>query len=352
MLESGMDEATDLAPERAGSEAIDQLRAMVAARDQGQPCGPAPTELAGCRLIDEDLAGLDLSGCNLSNADLSRAKLRDTRFLGANLEGACLFGAELDGCEFMGTNLRGADLSEATGTRAGFGQSNLEDARLFGADFSQASFTGAKLSGADLRTTQLRGARFLNSDLSGAALDRACLNQAELSGSNVRGASFHGADLSSSLLRDLHNYSAANWVGVDIRDVNFCGAWLLRRHIMDENFLYEFRHQGPFYERLYRVWYLTSNCGRSLLRWCVFTAAIAATYALLYLLVEVDYGEHETVLSPLYFSIVTITTLGYGDALPASIPAQLLVISEVVLGYLSLGGAVSIIANKLARRAG
>ena len=66
---------------------------------------------------------------------------------------------------------------------------------------------------------------------------------------------------------------------------------------------------------------------------------------------NVDYGDHETWLSPIYFSVVTVTTLGYGDALPASAMAQLLVMIQVTGGYLMLGGLISILSNKLARRA-
>jgi len=53
----------------------------------------------------------------------------------------------------------------------------------------------------------------------------------------------------------------------------------------------------------------------------------------------------------LYYSIVTLTTLGYGDVVPASAPAQVLATIQAVLGYVGLGGFLSILANKMARRA-
>ena len=40
---------------------------------------------------------------------------------------------------------------------------------------------------------------------------------------------------------------------------------------------------------------------------------IVALFGGLFYLVEVDYGDHPTFLSPIYYSVVTITTLGYGD---------------------------------------
>jgi voltage-gated potassium channel Kch len=102
---------------------------------------------------------------------------------------------------------------------------------------------------------------------------------------------------------------------------------------------------------LYRIWWITSDCGRSFTRWALWTVLVAALFAGLYALVGVDYGDHETFLSPLYFSVVTLTTLGFGDVLPASTAGQMLVMIEVVIGYVALGGLLSIFANKMARRA-
>ncbi len=54
--------------------------------------------------------------------------------------------------------------------------------------------------------------------------------------------------------------------------------------------------------------------------------------------------------SYLYYSVVTLTTLGFGDIIPLNNRARLVVGTEVGMGYLMLGGLISIFANKLARR--
>jgi hypothetical protein len=54
--------------------------------------------------------------------------------------------------------------------------------------------------------------------------------------------------------------------------------------------------------------------------------------------------------SAFYFSIVTFTTLGFGDVVAVNLFARFLVTFEVILGYVMLGGLISIFANKLARR--
>ena len=102
---------------------------------------------------------------------------------------------------------------------------------------------------------------------------------------------------------------------------------------------------------MYRLWAASSDCGRSFLRWGLWTIVLAGLFAGLYTQVRIDYGEHETALSPIYFSVVTLTTLGYGDVLPASAAAQVVAMIEVGIGYVMLGGLLSIFSNKMARRA-
>jgi hypothetical protein len=55
-------------------------------------------------------------------------------------------------------------------------------------------------------------------------------------------------------------------------------------------------------------------------------------------------------ISLIYYSVVTFTTLGFGDIVPKSMEATWWVMVEVILGYIMLGGLISIFATKLARR--
>jgi hypothetical protein len=48
---------------------------------------------------------------------------------------------------------------------------------------------------------------------------------------------------------------------------------------------------------------------------------------------------------------VTLTTLGYGDAVPTSLAAQIFVSLQAITRYMGLGGLLSILGNKMARRA-
>ena len=308
-------------------------------------------DLRGISLIGEDLTGVDLTGCNLAGADLSEADLSGAKLIHCNLRGATLFKTKLDESELLGADLTGATLSECIATRAGFGHANLSQCEMFQANLEGATLSGAKLAGSDLRAANLEKARIRECDLTRANFARARLRLADLDRSDVEGSNFENADLREARLRALKHFDKAYWVGTDFRNVDFTGAYLLRRFVMDENYLFEFRAQGRYSRFVYRLWWLTSNCGRSPIRWLAWNVVVALLFGGAYLMIGLDYGKHRTVLSPFYYSFVTLTTLGYGDVVPASATAQVVATMEVLLGYVGLGGLLSILANKMARRA-
>lgn len=303
-------------------------------------------------LVRADLAGQDLTGADLSGRDLSGADLSDATLIGANLSGTILYQARLDGAELVGADLTGASLVEVQARRVGLGRAILAGANLTGASLQGATLSGADLSGADLRAAQLDGARLLRVDLREADLGRASMQAVEFSDCNVSGASFRHTDLRDARIRGPVGYDTADWVGTDFRNADLCGAYLMRRFAHDQNFLEEFRSQSPAHALAYLAWKITSDCGRSTTRWTLWTLGIAGSFAALYTTLPIDYGDHETALSPLYFSVVTFTTLGFGDALPTSPVSQLTVMIEVFLGYFMLGGLLTLLSNKMGRRAG
>lgn len=302
-------------------------------------------------LIGEDLSGLDLSGIDLSGADLSRANLSNSKLIGARLCGAVLFEANLTGCELLSADLTGANLSSCLAGAAGFECANLTNATMFSARLKGATFTKANLRGADMRLADLQDTRIREANISDVDLTRCKLQSADLEGSCVDNATFMDADLCHSRLRGLNGYTTANWIGADVHGVNFTGAYLTRRTIMDQNYLHEFRTQNRANAVMYWLWWVTSDCGRSFLRWgtCIFL--LLSLFAVMFSFVAIDYGEYPTALSSFYYSVVTLTTLGYGDVLPVSMAAQVLAMIEVFIGYVMLGGLLSIFANKMARRA-
>ena len=301
--------------------------------------------LAGRDLRGADLSGMDLEGANLSECLLSGAQLFKTRLRGANLSRADLSGAELSAAD-----LTEAHLEDTNAAQAGFGMATMHGARLFNARLEGATLSKADLTGADLRCVEAEGARFREAVLDRADFTSARLNGADLSKSSVTGASFRNALIREARLRSVRGFEKADWIGVDIHNINFAGAYRLRRFVIDQNYLMEFRQSGPIHKWWYWIWWITSDCGRSLTRWGMWIVLLTLIFAWIYSLVGVDFGDHPTWLSPYYYSVVTFTTLGYGDVVPMTPAAQTVAMVEVFFGYVMLGGLLSIFSNIIARR--
>ncbi len=341
-------------PGGGGSRRDEILRELRETRRKGEVengNGSTGLDLHGIDLAGEDLSGLDLSRYDLSGANLSGADLTNSNLSWARLQGASLSQARLDGCEFLSADLSGANLNECSAEQAGFGVANLTRASLIGAHLKNATLSKSQLCHADFRAARLRGARISDADLTSADFTRADLRDTDLKQSNVLNARFELTDLRASRLLGITNFGKAYWIGADIRGVDMQGAYMIQRVIRDENYLYEFRTRSRLHNVLYWLWWVTSDCGRSLSRWGSFILFVTLLFAFAYSRVGVDYGDYETAISPIYYSIVTLTTLGYGDAVPSSIPAQILAALQAMLGYVGLGGLLSILANKMARRA-
>lgn len=300
--------------------------------------------------LDQDLRGADLIGADLRGVDLAGRDLSNARLFKADLRGANLQEANLEGAELSAANLQGAVLDGAHCKRAGFGHADLRGASLFQADLEEASLTQADLRGANLHCVNLSHGRLREADLSGADLSEADLRYADMSLSKIGKTNFSNADLRHARLRMMRQFKKATWIGVDIRDINFAGAYLMRREIIDQNFIKEFRCYNTLSKILYYPWMLSCDCGRSMFRWCCCIGLLLLFFAYLYTLVGIDYGDFASEISPLYFSVVTMTTLGFGDAVPSSLGGQILAMIEVSTGYIMLGGLLSIFSNKLARR--
>ncbi len=298
----------------------------------------------------DDLRGANLNGADLRNIDLSGRDLSGIQLFNADLRGANLQDTNLQDSELSTANLEGATLDGATCKRAGLGRANLRHASLFRADLERATLTQANLEHANLSCTNLHHCRMREAILISADFTEADLRHADLSLSNIKNANFSNADLRHARLRMMRQFKTANWIGVDMRDVNFSGAYLMRREIVDQNFIKEFRTYSKLSGILYYPWLWTCDCGRSMFRWCCCIGLLLLLFAGIYSQVGIDYGSYQTFLSPLYFSVVTLTTLGFGDVVPNCIAGQVVVMIEVLIGYIMLGGLLSIFSNKLARR--
>jgi Ion channel/Pentapeptide repeats (8 copies) len=223
----------------------------------------------------------------------------------------------------------------------------------------------------DLSYARLEGARLTDLNLDGVNLERANLRKATLRRTNLNGADLGKAHLEDADLRDatLDNANLGHirytedgfwWRGTVLMETHLNRARyvdpLLDRCARDQYYLYvlKYRHRNnPMFRIFMFLWWLTANYGKSVFLWAGWVATAILFFSLMYLPLETSY-KHElpwTFATCLYFSVVTFTTLGYGDIVPTTETAAWIVTGEALTGYLMLGGLVSIIASKIATRA-
>ena len=352
-------------------------------------------DLREANLREANLREANLFEANLSNADLRHANLRNANLYCAHLEGARLYKAHLEGARLAQACLQGAELFEARLEGA-----ELQSAHLQGANFWSAHLQGAVLWGANLERADLSHALLEGAFLDGARLEGANLSHAHLEGADLRAADFSNANVTGLTydrkrgrfrgIRVATCYGNALFVR-DARDQDYIEtraealgndwrSWKERKEQQRQELEAERPgpHDNPSWSRTrkwIKLWKLTYldwvllvggsawmrlwswiDYGRSLWRVGVAASVVAMIFGVVFhvsndMLKFTSDQIADSWSTPYYYSIVTYTTLGFGDVTPITTTGQIVVAAEVILGYLTLGLLVSILANNVARRA-
>jgi len=326
----------------ANPQHLDLLRQGVTAWNAWRKANPglAPdlrrADLFKARLSGADLSHADLRKANLSLADLSRASLAFADLKGARLSFANLAQADL----------RAARLKEVLADDARFNRANLDSANLRDAQLSNTCFKGASLTGADLTGGNMAGADLSQAGVLGVRHDRAIF------WTMLRQTGPHPRDLLERS-KDLILGTTMRVKGINAATCH--GSQIFKLFLQDQDFLEEY-YDAKNTRSLIILWWMLSDCGRSLARWAGWSGIFALLFALAYFLMGPAHF-HTSYLpfsftTMVYYSGVTFSTLGFGDITPMTSTASLMVLAEVVVGYVMLGGLVSIFAGKLGRRGG
>jgi len=354
------------------------------------------TDLSMARLRRANLSGASLEGANLSGARLHYANLSNAWLEGADMSDAWIEEANLSGAWLMGANLSGAMLEGANMSGTVLELADLSNARLGFADLSEAKLDGANLSGAFLNGANLSGALLVKADLSRALLREADLSDAELTGANLSEALLIEAKLTKAYL---------NWAkltdALDLTRKNFSKelteeekkdsehykeSYLTVKNYFIQNGRYDDASWAAFRERtLERIgWYNKTKLveikdllslwkwksafrwfgskvmsllnGYGEIPWRVFASSgvIVIGFFIIYFRFKWIQAYPEEVLhwwDYLYFSIVTFTTLGYGDLQPLAVPGARLVASgEAFIGAFMIALFVWTLARRYVAR--
>ncbi len=224
----------------------------------------------------------------------------------------------------------------------------------------------------DLSYGRLEGARLTDLDLSNANLFRARLQKATLRRTNFKGAiltkaHLEDADLRDAVLDDTHlghiRYTEDGfwWRGTVLMETHLGRARyvdpVLDRCAKDQYYLYVLKYRNRrnvLFRTFFFLWWITCNFGRSAWMWASWSVGLALGFAgLFYWLGEGAFASSNlkwNFQTMIYYSVVTFTTLGFGDVTPKTQTAAWCVTAEVIIGYVMLGGLISILATKIAQR--
>ncbi len=274
----------------------------------------------------------------------------------------------LDGAKLNGAYLKGAYLNEA----------HLKKAELLLAHMENVHFMGADLEGATLRRALLEGALLRWTNLKDADLCWAHLEGADLSGANLKGANCSMTIIDGSTLLWLcHIDCRTNFNRASLTNARIDAG---QRQILEYNirrmnwknwYWGEMKRNHKVFERLetkreswfracrvlsrllftspVRLFWWISDYGLRTWRIIVTFFILAFAFAIIYrlwpscVIVMGKVGDIRGFWHALYFSVVTMTTLGFGDvaANPDSWGGQTLLMLQVILGYVLLGALVT-----------
>jgi uncharacterized protein YjbI with pentapeptide repeats len=348
--------------------------------------------LQGVNLNESNLEDAHLSGANLSRAYFYHANLNGAYLNNADMEGADLTEASLEGAYLRSANLRNANLRASCARRADLLQSRLEHANLEDADWRSADLSNSHLENAHLVRTRLQDANLSGAHLQGADLTRAHLEHANLIYAHLQNTLIRYTHLERAFLVEAHlenarfqqaivdastliwrccvnRHSDFSGVGLESIRIDTGTKQLLQYNIRRMNWEEWYRQQN----RLVRLFWQISDYGLStqkiittFFKWTLIFGVVYYVWGAVdfYLVGIKDHpgivselfvlsDKQEVVSAPLvpfralYFSVVTMTTLGFGDMYANAhsfwrgLFGSVLLVLQVFLGYVLLGALVT-----------
>ena len=200
-----------------------------------------------------------------------------------------------------------------------------------GANLHRANLFRAVLSGAALDVANFQEANLFSADLQGTTLVGTDFQSA-----NLAGADFREADLQATDLREAHARDIIYKKMKRSRGIRLNGCWgspMFNRYAQDQDWLEEFLHTREGRWQKGWAWFWRESCdyGRSLGRWAFLSFLLAVVFGCIFYVLGPDafdvenlpkYPSLRGIVSMIYYSVVTFTTLGFGDIVPKTIPGS------------------------------
>jgi len=222
-------------------------------------------------------------------------------------------------------------------------------------DLSHANLSKINLKSANLRSTDLGGvnftkaflqeADFSDSDMSKCDFTDSHLILANFCGSVLWGTNFHRANVSDVLWDKKTKFKGVNVATCYSNE-------MFKYSAQNRSFFEEYKIKRP---KRYYLWKIACDCGDSLWLWGLWSILMTLFFAGLYWHMggeHFDTGKYldTSFFTMAYYSVVTFTTLGFGDIIPKTPIASLVLTIEVIFGYIMLGGLIAIFSTKFIKR--
>jgi len=323
--------------------------------------------------------------------DLRSADLPSMHFEGANLNGAYFDSADCSEAHFDSAFCDDAHFDKAMCLGAHFVRAhctntNFDSAICLGAHFDRAHCTNIHFEGGFCNNARFKDAYCFEAHFEGAN----CVS-AHFEGAHCWDAHFDGANCVNAHFDDaqcygisfgaiekidengvIHRrpcylgdvtYKGANFLHVDTSNVDWSRNPGMKSYIEHQQFIQDIwdKANTKFLRFLFKVWGKTSNYGKSFWQWllsCVWIIIIFTGFYCLDLIKNFDFFQisdkivhtPSQIFSYFYFSVVTFSTLGFGDVTPIHLVSMILVMVEVILGYFMLGGLITFLVKWLGRK--
>ncbi|MFA5933954.1 MAG: pentapeptide repeat-containing protein [Candidatus Paceibacterota bacterium] len=203
---------------------------------------------------------------------------------------------------------------------------------------------GIKLSNLDLSNLDFSSIDFYGANFNKSILTNVNLTNTHLSETNLEDAILDWSNMDRTLIDNIDFNENTSFNGVDLSRINFTLAALVRDLAITQQRIFHLKARSPILAKILQI---TCNYGRSLSRWLIWCISFIIFFGFLYYIFQLTNCHPPTFFKSIYFSLVTFTTLGYGDISPNPGWGQFFVIIEVCLGYLMGGLLVAILTKKV-----
>ena len=313
-----------------------------------------------CELGGFLLDGTILNNCKLDSVRIHGLKLQSTEFNLCTFQNCFFSNLTFRKCKFIHTKFLGEKdifphFFEIDAEETDFDDSLIDYMGFKECKFRECSFFKTHFTGVDFLETKL-----LNCDL-----NRSLFSPIK----NIyKGEGKDRIIEKYCILSDV-DFDTSTFIEADISGVDWSKNPGLKRFIEHQQFVNDIKENSKkwWQKALFKLWGLTSDYGSSVKRWLISALVIIGFFTAVYGLLDLLYKNCEwscgtafTIsdyiqntphwVSYFYFSVVTFSTLGFGDVTPAHWGSMIAVILEVIVGYIMLGGLVTFLANWLGRR--